>query len=514
MKSKLRRTKIKGGPEKLVLTGLIVSTDFISKVKPIYNKRSMSSKWAKTIAGWCLDYYNEFDKAPMEAIKDIYDCEHTKLDPEDAGLIKDHLHSLNDEFERSDLFNFQYALKQAQYFFRKKSLEKLNREISELVEGGDVDQAAELLMQYDCPSMDTEQTSTDILTDSTVLKKAFEQVGTPLIQFTGALGSFVNGMFVRKGFISIMAPEKRGKTWWLNEICLQALKCRCKVAYFNCGDMDNEEQSVRFSIRISGRNADEEYCGRFRVPVLDCIENQKDTCMLAKRKCDCGVIMETPEGETVLDYDEAPAAYSHCSECKGKKGFKGTNWFKEVRIATPLTWKQALKINKKFVKHSGTRDRFRMESYPNGTLSPAMIKARVHKWIREDGFLPDVIIADYADIMDSDGKGDFRQTENTKWKAMRSMCQVFNILFITATQSDAGSYDAEMITEKNFSEDKRKFSHVTGMITLNQSDEESEKGLMRLGKLMVRNGKKTRGLVTVLQSLRQGRPNIGSFYRH
>ncbi len=511
MSSKIRRRQIKGGPERMFLTGIIVSDDFLFKVKPIYNSRHMSSKWTRTIASWCFDYYEEFHKAPLQSIQDIFDCEHTKLDKEDATTIKGYLKTLSDEFERNDLFNVQYALKQAQFFFQKKSMEKLTEEVSELIESGDTEQAISALEEFVAPSIDKEQLSTDILTDKSVLKRAFQQMEDPLIQFTGALGDFANELFTRKQFISILAPEKRGKTWWLNEIALQALKCRCKVGYFNCGDMDNEEQSVRFSIRISGKNANSKYCGKFLVPTLDCVSNQDDTCILAKRKADCGVIMETPEGKVTMDYEDAPLDYLPCTECKRSKGFKGAYWMKEVTVKKPLTWKEAFSINKKFVKHLGTKNRFKMESYSNGTFSPKDLRDRLLAWIREDGFLPDVIIVDYADIMKGVGK-EFRHSENDKWKALRSICQDFNVLLIVATQSDAKSYSAEVIQESNFSEDKRKFSHVTGMITLNQNELEEEIGIMRLGKLMVRHGEKSRRLVTILQSLRQGRPNVGSFY--
>jgi hypothetical protein len=509
---KLKRVKIKGGPEKMVLTGLIVSSDFIQKIEPIYNRRSMSSRWARIIADWCFDYYKEFNKAPQKAIRDIYDCEQAKLTPEDAELVKTHLRSLNDEYERADLFNLGYSLKQANFFFKQRSLSKLSEEIESLIDQGKVEEAEALQRDFDCPTVEREQINNNILTDPQTLKAAFQAVETPLIQFTGALGQHINEFFVRKGFVALMGPEKRGKTWWLNEICLQALKCRCKVLYINCGDMDNLEQSVRFSIRISGRNAKEEYCGKFTIPVLDCIENQDDSCVLAKRRSLCGVMVETPEGYMKVPFSEAPKNYIPCSECKHRKGFKGASWFKQVTVDKPLTWKEAFKINKKFEKHTGTDKRFKMESFSNGTFSPADLKARIERFIREEGWLPDIIIADYADIMDPGTQGDFRQSENYKWKSLRALCQDYNILLVTATQTDAASYSVEVIKEQNFSEDKRKFSHVTGIITLNQNEVEGEIGIMRLGKLMNRFGAKTNRLVTVLQSLRQGRPNIGAYY--
>jgi len=116
-----------------------------------------------------------------------------------------------------------------------------------------------------------------------------------------------------------------------------------------------------------------------------------------------------------------------------------------------------------------------------------MIQETIENWTRED-WVPDVIIIDYADILLMNGAGlEGRDLINDTWKKLRALSQKFHCLVVTATQADASSYDATIITKKNFSEDKRKIAHVTGMIGLNQSPEEKELGVMRLNWLKVRD---------------------------
>ena len=80
---------------------------------------------------------------------------------------------------------------------------------------------------------------------------------------------------------------------------------------------------------------------------------------------------------------------------------------------------------------------------------------------------------------------------------------------------DAKSSEARVIQRRHFSEDKRKYSHVTAMATLNQDAAEKKAGILRVGLLMVREGEcDERRTTSVLQSLQIGRPVIASFWTH
>ena len=69
---------------------------------------------------------------------------------------------------------------------------------------------------------------------------------------------------------------------------------------------------------------------------------------------------------------------------------------------------------------------------------------------------------------------------------MRALSQDIHCLVATATQTDAASYDVDSIGMKHFSEDKRKYGHVTAMIALNQTPDEKKKEIMRLNFIVLR----------------------------
>jgi len=82
------------------------------------------------------------------------------------------------------------------------------------------------------------------------------------------------------------------------------------------------------------------------------------------------------------------------------------------------------------------------------------------------------------------------------------------------TQADAKSYETHTLKLSNFSEDKRKYGHCTAFFGLNQDKNGREKkiGLLRINELIAREGRfDAASTVTVLQSLDQGRPFIGSY---
>ncbi|KKK61364.1 hypothetical protein LCGC14_3015050, partial [marine sediment metagenome] len=54
------------------------------------------------------------------------------------------------------------------------------------------------------------------------------------------------------------------------------------------------------------------------------------------------------------------------------------------------------------------------------------------------------------------------------------------------TQSDAASYGVRTQTMRNFSNDKRKMAHVTGMLGLNQGEKEKALCVMRLNWVVLR----------------------------
>ena len=174
-------------------------------------------------------------------------------------------------------------------------------------------------------------------------------------------------------------------------------------------------------------------------------------------------------------------------------------------------WKACDRLMKRTIR---SREPYlRMSCHPNSTLSVKMIEAILKEWSRS-GWVPDVVVIDYADIMDiTSGRTEGRDLIDKQWRGLRRISQVFHCLIATATQTNRESYDASIIRRKHTSEDKRKLAHVTIAVGINQLEDEKKKGIMRVNCLALREGEYLESkCVWCLGNLKLGNPCMKSTF--
>lgn len=513
--------------ERKIITGLIVSTEFIQGIRQIWAPHLLQSGASKRIARWCIEYFDSHKRAPSKDIETIFlvKVKQEKIPKEIADEIEnDILPGLSDEYEPQQ-FNVNYIIDQTTKYLSERHLEEHHKQIQVLLEQGDLLAAETLAHGYKTvikASRATLDLSDPIVLDR--IEKAFMYESQPVVTFPGALGSLWNNEMVRGAFVAFMASEKRGKSYLLLEVALRASKQGFRVAFFQAGDM-SEGQQLR---RICGYKTKQPFKElkelKKYMPVKDCVYNQDDTCNKDERECDHGIFTEkellqmneklrkkvTMEllQKKLKEHPEYKPCYN-CSEWKEKPW--GAVWIKSIS-PKPLTYVDGQEAIKKFFIDKGRH--FKLSSHANNTLSVKEMETLIDLWERQDDFIPDVIVVDYADILISDVK-EFRHSQNDIWKSLRGLSQKRHCLVITATQADAKSYEQERLNLSNFSEDKRKYAHVTAMYGLNQDPQgrEKELGILRINELVVRDSEFYSSTeVHILQALNIGQPFLGSFW--
>lgn len=501
--------------ERNILTGMIMSDRILREVHVLRRENMFSTKPSEIVADWCFKYFEKYGKAPRQHIQNIYEKARTSQNADDAsmGVIQILLESLSDEFARAKKINSEYILDQAVAFFKERALKAMISDVQDHLLQGDVIQAEASVSGFKRVER-IEGGGINPFTDEDTLFQAFEEDEEPLFILTGAVGDFLNAELVRDSFISILSPEKRGKTWLLFHLAKKAIQQHCNVAVFEVGDMSARQSVKRFGSMASGLPYRKKDLGIRFTPVLDCFYNQKDDCDHKHRTSRVGCGFDEEDWLASLDWtpemflEKANSKYRPCSHCRKThpEAFKGSVWWEKDDCQKVLTWRAALKSGKLFMRGSGGKN-IRLDTYPSDSISVPQIEARLDVWEKFDSFLADVVIIDYADLLKpSDKRMEYRHQINQTWKELRALSQKRHICLIVATQSDVKGHDVALLQQKNFSEDKRKLAHVTGMFGLNQTPQEKRKGVMRWNWIVLREGEfDITRTVTVLQDLRRGK---------
>lgn len=455
--------------EKNILTAMIVDRVVLGAIAPKWEKGEglFKSKWCNLVAGWCVSYFLKYEKAPKRAIEGMFEnWASENQDDVSAKLIEKLLFGLSDSYVTlAKESNSAFIVDTASKYFNRVKKHRLAEAIQAHLDSGEDDKAEEEINKFTTVEIGM-GAGVNVLHDQNAIREAFTSKQEPLIVYPGALGKFFGGALERDGFIGFLGPEKRGKSWWLMDVAWRGMEQRRKVAYFEVGDMSQNQVIRRLMIRASRQ----------------------------------------PMKASSVKY---PTAIEHDRE---KDTAEVT--FKEKEYPKDLSWQRGWEACQEVIndKLKSTTPLLKLSCHPNSSLSVPGIVSILQLWQRQENWVPDVIVVDYADILAPiKGLLETREQINGTWKALRALSQSTHTLVVTATQANAASYAATTVDQSNFSEDKRKFAHVTGMVGLNVTKAEKELGVMRLNWVVLREGEFTTSkCVHVATCLPLGNPAVRS----
>lgn len=186
-----------------------------------------------------------------------------------------------------------------------------------------------------------------------------------------------------------------------------------------------------------------------------------------------------------------------------------TRFYKYTVNSEQLTKEQVMQKSGRFLRNYG--DRLRMKDYPAYSASVEDIEADLQELEAVEGFIPDAIVIDYADIL-SDGAGSThseRERLDAIWKKLKRMAGQRKCLVVTASQTNRASIEKANITQTDTAEDIRKLAQVDVMIGLNQTEDEKREGVMRMNIVAHRHRPfYGRRQVLVYQDLAVGNPFV------
>jgi hypothetical protein len=347
-----------------------------------------------------------------------------------VALVADFLSNLPVDIE----FSTEYALDLIAGVTQKAALKRLGQGLVSLCDSGRYTDAQAFYDQWRRPEISTAAEGIYPFMDPAAIEAAFTQsTSESLIQYEGALGEFMNPVLVRDAFISLLAPEKTGKTTVLSDIAWRGTEAGLRVALFSVGDMSQSQMLSRLSPRLCKRPLKG---GKFQIPRSLSYKEREPT------------LKRSMHSASPITVDEVKAAWAS--------------------------------------QQGDAPDRFRLLTYPAGTVSAFDIASKVSRWA-SDGWVPDLVVIDYADILAGPiGAKDNLEKIDENWKRLRGLSTEMHCLVATATQSTREGYNTWLLSKKDVSDQKKKVAHVTAMIGLNMTEDEKRQGLCRYNYVALR----------------------------
>lgn len=436
-------TKREGGLERLILIGMITSDAVTAGLYGQWGPGMFEASWANLVGRWCIDHYDAHARAPGRSITGHFQRWYDKNSQSpSAHLVETFLGTLSDEYEQSEPLQPEHVLKLACEYFNRVRLGRMADDIKEALAQRDVPRAQKIHADYR-PLTTGLGSAIDLLIDKGAVYSTFDsRFDEPLLEYPGALGQFFTNTLVRDSMVGLLAGEKMGKSLILLDMAYQALLARRRVVYFEAGDLSERQVKLRFLTRFSLhpiRSSD----GQWPTKVY------------------------------------FPEEIQPRAKATDRIVLRGEEFLCDRPLNAELAWEKC----KEFMKHTLRTDEnyFKISPHANSTLGVPAMKAVLKQWADADGWRPDVIVVDYADILICAGsnKMDRRDQIDTIWKQLRALSQETSTLVLTATQARREAHKRATLDREDVSEDKRKTGHVTAFFAVAQSREERKHNVRR-----------------------------------
>ena len=424
--------------ERRILLYMATDKTVCSKISREWNYEGLfDSDWANLVGGLIVRYFRRYGKPPGQQLIALFEnwAQETHASESEIDRASEFLEYLSEE--PVDFSSTEYILDLAGRHFNKVVIRRQLETVAEDLDRDRVEDALETLSRFRRVNLGKGsyvEPAADVNAWINALERVHEK---PLVWYRGNLADFVGDSSFRRGALySFMAMDKVGKTSWLIDLTYRAIRNRKRVAYFDCGDSNEDELIIRLGCRALRRVPP--WCKREQYVCLGW-QNSGEPIVVKK-------VYET------LDAIE---------------GFRALE------------------------KVCSTPEHLRISCHPNSSLSVQDLASILSEWDEADDWRPDIVVVDYADILaPPPGVKDTLDQIDTTWKQLRRLSQERHCLVVTATQSNAKAYELNgggLLARKHFGGRKTKLAHVNGMLGINCTPEEKEIGVARINWIVRRH---------------------------
>lgn len=567
--------KQKINDERVIVRGAVTSTSFLEQFHNLYESNTIVSSEHRLIINWCLEYFKLHKAAPGNShMSEVFQDKTKGMDDEEIGNIEAILEYLSSIDDESDKFSTSYALERSTKYMNDRKIEILIEAAQEDPDSAiqliadfkkiekSTAKSLRIFTHEHAINNAFKENKTPLFTVPGKIGKLLNS------QFTrGAFIGFLGREKIGKTWFLVYLLEKAmrsranvaffevgdmSKNQIIRRIAIQTAGLSDNRKFLNQSipvidciwnqigrdlNSDNEnDQEKEYPSEKNNRCTKKYRPQRNTLPVLKITEKNEQIFRSFENNLDhvpCRYCLDyTSEGKLFIDgqlesdneyntrcrkesrfnSDIAKKRQEHARKINNQ--FKFSTWYKkpEEIITESLDGPEANRITKEWYKKY-KKPIFELSVHPTLSINVNGIRKILLSWQKESGFHPDVLFVDYPDILlPNNDRDQYRHAQNDTWASLRALSLELDICVIVVTQADAKSYNQSLLDLSNFSEDKRKYSHVTSFFGLNQTTEDKKRHVMRINTLLARETDfDSRHYVTVLQDLSRGKFIIDSF---
>jgi hypothetical protein len=376
----------------------------------------------KTIAIQAIEFYIKFKEPAKDHIADLLQ---SHLD--DPKTERVYSSTLNSLFENQDSVNETYVLSQITEFINSQLLKTAIIEAAGALKSGNLENARAILNTSSKQEVLTFNPGIFFADPNQSLKFLSEELD-PFPTGIQPLDDMKFGPAPGELFV-ILAPANKGKTSFLVHVGKTCVRSGLKVLHISL-EMSEEKMSRKY---IQGMFA---------------LSTSKDEARIAK-----------------FEMDEM-------------NRFSSIN-FKTITIAVIDHKSDSRKIIANKLSKFKNRWRLYIKRFPTNGLTIQGLEAYLDSMERFLNYIPDLLILDYADLMQI-GSSNVRIDTGIIYKELRRVAVERNLAIATASQSNRLAEDAKIITLKHLAEDYSKAATADNIVAYCQTQAESKIGLARL----------------------------------
>ena len=403
-----------------------------------------------------MGFFDEFKKAPGEHIADL--CE-DKLNGKDKSLGKLYSSTLENLYEIKDSINGSFIKSKLDEFVRAQNLKVGLVSAARAAQEDRLDDAENIIRK----TLDKKILLFDpgfVLSDPKGVSKVLKTSQNDLVKLK--INEFDRREIcpARGELFLIMGLVNTGKSFFLNHVGVSALTQKKRVLHITL-EMSWKKVMRRYFQNIFGISKHEE---PQVIPIFE-----KDD----EGNCHAITFRETVPKLT----------------------------FSTPRISSIISEKleKIKKSNKKLI----------VKQFPTRQLTIPQLRAFIDNLIEYYNFIPDVILIDYPDLMKIDVNNK-RVHTGVVLEEIRGLGVEYNAAIVAPTQSNREGYKTRWLSGQNTAEDHSKYATADIVVTMNQTDEENERKILRLFAPKVRDDTKGCKLI-ISQNYSKGKFHLDSF---